>query len=456
VRYVDSLNLKDNIKVFILIEPGYGFMLPVLRERHKTSKIIVLHIGDFPQENGFPALNSTDSKEVQKFLELQTQETGVDHIRIIEWRPSLNYYREAYVKLFSQVVEFLKRKGAEERTVAAFGRRWVKNFFNNLAKIDKTLLYKQTDIPVIITGSGPSLEKALPVIKKKQADFLIIAASSSITALYHNGITPDLTIATDGGSWALWHLYSAIRYRNADALAINLCAALPSQFRGSPALLINDGSFWQSIILHELGLASAVIPQKGTVTATAVELAMLLSSGNIYLAGMDFSVNDIRTHVKPYSFDNLLFGKANRFLPVYSESFIRSAMIRKGASMDVYASWFKNELALWPKRIFFIGDSNIFKDGSNFLAAEKSQENPKKNNSLFKTICADNSNQFYKKGISALLGALNNNEYTQNIKQELASLLFAGKAEETITIQEIEKAIKEIAFLNPNRNVSYE
>jgi hypothetical protein len=295
------------------------------------------------------------------------------------------------------------------------------------------------EIPVIITGSGPSLEQALPVIQKAQDNCLIIAASSSVLALSSAGITADIVIATDGGSWALKHIYPFYRdkkYANASAFAVSLCAALPSQCADSAQLILNDGSFWQNIVLHELNLPSVIIPQRGTVTATAVELAFVLSSGNIYLAGLDFSINDIRTHARPYSFDNLFYSRANRFVPFYSESYSRSRLLHHGGSMDIYAAWFKEQLNKWSKRIYSIGGNKIFEHGE-----PSSRGGLKKTDDFFKTVEVENSNAFCEKGIQALLNALKKSEYSQNIKREFNSLLFSGENE--VTERELETAIKE-------------
>jgi len=428
-RYVDSLNLKSGIECFILIEPGLGYLVPVLREKFKDSKIIALHVDEnLPAMQGVPTLYGEDCTSLQNFLESEVPQTSAKSIRIIEWRPSMNYYGEAYVKLLSQVVEFIKRADAGKRTESAFGKRWVRNFFKNLEIVQKTLLYKTSDIPVIITGSGPSLEKALPLICEAQDNCLIIAASSSIMALGAGGVKADIVIATDGGPWALKHIYPCFRNTTADSndaknavgFAVNLCAALPSQCSSLPFLLINDSSFWQSVILHELALPSVIIPQRGTVSATAVDLALALSGGNIYLAGMDLSVKDIRTHARPYGFDHLLFDKAGRFSPVYSQSFIRSGLLQKGGGLSIYEAWFKNQLSSWPKRIFSIGGGNeVFED------AICAQGAVKKTGEYFKTNSVNGDfREFRKRGEAALLTALGESRFADNIKAELTPLLF--------------------------------
>jgi len=382
-----------------------------------------------------------EDSAVLEFLEKEVPDIDSKKIRIIEWRPSMNFYGKEYVKLLSLAVEFLKRADAGRRTTAAFGKRWVKNFLKNLKLINSALLYKEAQFPIVITGSGPGLEAALPVIEKIKDRVLIIAASSSALALSYNNIRADFVIATDGGGWALKHLYPLYRnVLNTDIfLAANLCAALPSQCSGTPFLLINDGSFWQSIVLNELGLPSVIVSQKGTVSASAVELAMKITGGNIYLAGVDLCASDIRTHVKPYAFDSILAQSADRFTPVYSQSFIRSSLLKEGGSLEIYASWFKNELSSWPKRIFSLGDSNVFENSlpSENAALKNSRE-------FFKTVnVKEDSSLFCKRGVAALLRAFDDSRYSENLRRELSPLLFSG--ENSVNNNELKAAILEIA-----------
>jgi len=431
-----------------------GFIIPVLHEKFKNSKIIALHIDNSIKSDENHAntvsLYSIEPQEIQAFLEKELTEIDASLIYIIEWRPSMNYYREAYVKLLSIVVEFIKRINAEKRTTLYFGRRWIRNFFKNLILINKTILYKKTKIPVIITGSGPGLETALPVIRNIQNNCLILASSSSVMALLHAGIKPDIVIATDGGCWALQHIYPF--YRNTSngcghmvnrpaIFAVNLNAVLPSQCADTPFLILNDGSFWQNIILHELNLPSIIISQKGTVTASAVELALTLSDENIFLAGTDLSVKDIRTHVKPYGFDYIFFNNARKFKPVYSEFFVRSKLLKDGGSMDIYAAWYKNQLELWPKRIFSIGESNeIF--ANSILSAH--EETVKKTDDYFKTVKTNEDTAgFFKRSVTALFSALKDNRYKESLKTELVPLLFPNKNE--VSDNALEAAIYEIS-----------
>ncbi|MCL2410335.1 MAG: DUF115 domain-containing protein [Treponema sp.] len=429
-----------------MIEPGLGYIIPVLKEKFPGGKIIVLHVDKahyndncYNSHCAIPALCSADKTKINFFLETEVPDTDTDKIRIIEWRPSMNFYKKEYVNLFSEVVNFLKRTDAGRRTTKVFGTRWVKNFFNNLEIVKKNILYRQTNIPVIVTGAGPGLEQSLEYIAKMQEHCLIIAASSSYMALSSNGIQADIIIATDGGSWALKHIYPVFRNsalpfnKNENIFAVNLCAALPSQNADTPFLIMNDGSFWQSLILHELGIPSVIIGQKGTVAACGIELALLLSSGNVYLAGMDFSINDIRTHIKPYAFDCFFEAQSNRFAPFYSKSFKRSGLLKEGGSLNIYDKWFKTQLQLWPKRIF------------NITEKKPDTHTPLKNTKeIFKTKNINSSNTFSKRAKETLFSALNNPKYADNVTRELAALLLPDFESSDETKNALRKTLKNL------------
>jgi len=454
-RYIDALKIDKDINCFILIEPGMGYMIPVLRKNRPEGKILVLHA-----DAGFRTLPGVfhgdavwypDSEiSAQGFLEAEVPSTA--RVRIVEWRPGLNVYGGKVLDLVRESAEFIKRLEAVRRTDAFFGKRWVRNFFRNLALFQNTLMYRKMDIPVVITGSGPSLEAALPRIFAVRESVFVLAASSSLSALAAQGITPDMVISTDGGGWALTHLYSFFRpiMLKPGILALSLCAAAPSQCSGIPLLLMNDGSLWQSMALHAIGIPSVLIPQRGTVTASALELALELSNGNIFLAGMDLSVCDIRSHARPNGFDHLLFGTATRLQPVYTQYFIRSGNIKSGGSLDVYAAWFKARIGSFPKRVFSLGSNHevfdsLSREGlsiKNILPRSYTEYGVLEDHfELVNTAVIPKGRA--RRAAEALSAALGDPRYAQTLCAELSPLLFPSQTD--VPAQEIAGALQDIA-----------
>jgi len=445
-RYIEALNPRHDTDYFILIEPGLCYLIPALQKTRPESKIIVLHADNYFRVTAdsypdIPMWFPDSGTGVQEFLETIIPEGA--SARIIEWRPSLRIYGGKCLELVRESTEFIKRSEAGRRTVAAFGARWVRNFFRNTALLNRTIQYRTLDVPVVITGSGPSLEAALPQILAAREAVFVLAASSSLPALAAGGITPDMVISTDGGGWALLHLHACFRTARPPMLACGLSAALPSQCSALPLLPLNDGTVWQSMALHNLGVPSALIPQRGTVTASALDLALALSSGNIFLAGMDLAIPDIQSHARPYGFDHLFYGAASRLKPVYSQLFARSREIKAGGSHDVYAAWFKNKIASWPARIFSLGGNHAVLE-SGLPRMIPGGEKKYKVNDYFEVMTLNSfPMERSRRAAKSLIAALDNPQYAAALSGELSPLLFPSRAD--VTSEEIADALRNIA-----------
>jgi hypothetical protein len=371
-KYIDALPLGGEIRYFILIEPALGYCVPALRRRFPGARIIALHVSAFfgppsrPRGEEPPGALRPDALwsphigvGLREFLAGEIPDVEARGVKIIEWRPSLRAYGSAYLELLAETAGFIKEIDANARTVRGFGRRWFRNALRNLGLIRRVLRWGSPGPSWVITGAGPSLEEAIPLIKKQRErePLLILGVSSSVPALRAGNLEPDLVLATDGGGWALFHLYETLRART-PALAASLNAALPSQCAGFPILPLSDGSLWQEIMLRTLGIPSLSLPQRGTVTAAAVDLALRLTGGKIYLAGMDFAHRDIKTHARPYSFDRLWEGTATRFKPGYSQAYVRSEAVSGSGNNALYAGWFRRQLAAYPKRLYSLGNNH--------------------------------------------------------------------------------------------------
>jgi len=448
-RYIGALNPGHDIDYFVLVEPGMGYLIDALSRHRPASKAVVLHADTIFRESqdlhpGVPAWYPDSGSSVQEFLEREIPEGA--SARIIEWRPSLSVYGELCLELVRESAAFIKRADASRRTAGAFGARWVRNFFRNLALLRTVLLYRPLDVPVVVTGAGPSLEAALPEILAAREGVFVLASSSSLASLAAGGLVPDMVIGTDGGGWAPMHLHACFRLGAAAPplkLACALSAALPSRCSELPILPISDGSLWQTMALKVLGIPSALVPQRGTVTASALELALSLGRGSVFLAGMDLSVDDIRSHARPYGFDHLFFARASRLRPVYSQAFARSGDIRAGGSHDVYAAWFKSRLASWQGRVFSLGGRHAVFENRPSLAPFAKMGKPGCGGH-FKTLPAGGPPaERCGRAVEALVSALKDPKHAAALVGELAPLLFPSGS--GLTAEELSVALLGIA-----------
>jgi hypothetical protein len=436
-RYIDSLSLNEKTRFFILIEPGLGYIVTPLKIKAPRARIIALH-AEKPRQ--IPAAQA-DSEwypetgvSVQEFLEAEIPDSRAFEIRLLEWRPALNVYGHLYRALVEEAAAFIKRSDANARTTKAFGSRWFKNFFRNLSII-KTVINPASlfndnprglSPPLLVTGAGPGLEDAIPIIKSvAPSGLFILASSSSIAALEANDLIPDLAISTDGSNWARLHLFNSFRNnpqkKEACPLAAAMTAALPSQRGALPFLVISDGSLWQTLILRELQIPFIALPQRGTVTAVALDLAFALTGGQIYIAGMDLANRDIRSHARPYSFNALIEEKASRANPAYSQTYKRSSLLKTGGSYGVYASWFEKQLPLYPRPIYSIGKNNSVFDPPK--AAFPSATEHERALLKFQTIPLNFASSPREKALAVLENGLKDPAQSEALQKEIESLI---------------------------------
>jgi hypothetical protein len=429
-KYVNSLRFREGVRFFILLEPGLGYAAAVLRKKFPSAVILVLHVSDFLASRKdysarCPVWSPGSGMALSRFLEDHIPDTEAASIALVEWRPSRTAFGAAYLRLLAETAEYIKRADANKRTAANFGKRWVKNAFKNLALLRAAPLYRPFAAPLVVAGAGPSLEEAIPRLaeRKRQSPLFILAVSSSAPALLAAGLSPDLILSADGGNWALLHLYEAIRKPPRAVFAASLTAALPSQFAALPWLPISDGSLWQNTLLRSAGLPFCSFPQRGTVTATALDLAFRLCRGPIYLAGTDLGHRDILTHARPYSFDRLLTERASRLNPVYSQQFFRASAIAASGSHGIYAGWFARQVDAYPDRFFSLGKNSVVFDRRSVDALPRDRGGGEPEAAM---IASAEGRNLPAEALRALLAALDTETAGKAIAEELGPLLFPG------------------------------
>jgi hypothetical protein len=366
-RYVQALNLGPDVRYLILIEPALGYTIPFLRERCPQGRILALYGNDFfriPVPD-IPDRFKADAAwfpgsgiPVRAFLQHQIPDVEGRRIGLVEWKPSQAVYGRAYLELLAAAAAFIRQSDANYRTSAAFGRRWFRNFFRNVAIVRQALIPLPISGPAAVIGAGPGLEGSLPLLRERRKGLFILAASAAFGALRSASVLPDLLVHTDGGLWALFHLYDAFRLSPPPPIALSLNAALPSQAVSTPVLLLSDGSLWQNLVLDALGLPFLSAPQRGTVSAAALDLAMTLGTGTVYLAGLDLGAPDIKTHAAPYALDRFLENGTDRLSPLYTRTFVQSRRSAASGSTDIYASWFRENLPSYAPRLRNLGKNH--------------------------------------------------------------------------------------------------
>jgi hypothetical protein len=422
-RYLDSLKLDAGIRYIILAECGLCYLIEPLRKKFPKAKIVSLHIRKFYRHKSAaqPDAEWLPDSSVKRgaFLENEIDDTEAGRIKIIEWRPSADVYGEEYLNLVKDIAVFVKRADANKRTRTAFGHRWLKNVIRNCLLFNRDFniaLPARNAACCVVAGAGPGLEDAFGSIRRlKEAGAPLIAVSSAVAALFEAGICPDIIVACDGGNWARLHLAESVRYflkkpagTPRPTLAFSLNAAVPLQCAAFGLLPLGDGSLFQSLVQKCFNLPPVSFPQRGTVGASAVDLAFYISGGAVYTAGIQFLHDDIRTHAKPYAFDKLLSGQENKLRPFYSLQFERCCKITVSGVNKIYSDWFDEQN--YRQKLFLVTENNF-----DFNAVKKTSFN-------FDHVKKNRINRPVTRLITVLTGALQTDETKERLTAELSGL----------------------------------
>lgn len=150
--------------------------------------------------------------------------------------------------------------------------------------------------PALVVGAGPSLNAVLPYLKACAGGFVVISTGTALRSLRNAGIRPDLVVAVDA------HPLMASQFQVACDDLYLVCSTLvyppaPPKFKGifAGTLDANPIDTWLDKLTGERGLMLAA----GTVTSTAVDLAVFMGCSTVVTIGFDLSLgNDGTTHAR--------------------------------------------------------------------------------------------------------------------------------------------------------------
>jgi hypothetical protein len=358
-RFIDGLFSGPGPSTVVLLGEGLGYASAELRRRFPRARLLVVFYSRevflcsgriLPSDPLCRAWHPGDPVALVDFLRAAVGELDVDGLRLAEWRPSARAFPQESRDANRAVQTAVQEASGSLFTTAASGRLWIRNTLLNFLCLEEPARIPPVprDVPLVIAASGPSLEGCIPLIQRLRRSLTLWALPSAVQCLGSAGIDPDLVIMTDPSHWSITHLHHA---RPACPVAMPLSAAAGSWRLGVPAALISQAVFFETEVLARAMVSVPVVPPHGTVAATALDLALAFTSAPVILAGLDLCTRDMQLHARPGAFEHLLWLKAGRLHPQYSQSVHRALdqvsevarggpiPIRMPRSLRTYAGW---------------------------------------------------------------------------------------------------------------------
>jgi hypothetical protein len=360
-RFIEESLTNNRADSIILLGPGLGYLVDAVRNHTPEARLICLYYckdifnlaKDKPEASWHPGAPI----DLPTFLDRYIKELDIEGLEVLEWIPSAQYFPEVSTYVSRLLSQHIKEMRGNLITTNALGPLWIRNSILNFIAIDKVITSRifHPTAPTIIVASGPSVENMYPFLAEFSTGVNLWALPSAVPGLLAHNIRPDLIVMTDPGYYAVQHMMPA---RGMDIpLAMPLSAAQGSWRITGNVLLISQHTFYEEEILKRCGIKTLSIPTLGTVTASALELALKHCSGEIILCGLDFCYKDILSHTRPNLFDSLMMIEANRLAPYYSRTYARAAdfaplrqmEFRTSLPLKTYAGWFSKRPL--PRRV---------------------------------------------------------------------------------------------------------
>lgn len=227
---------------------------------------------------------------------------------IVPLYPYLNWY---YNHLAN--VELYRIAKDLEKDIPVVGANWgnydfelrgVRNVFHNLelggAHV-KPFKLPESDTPVAVVGSGPSLDARVEALKASRDKLIVVSAGTGLRALLSHGIRPDFHVELDA-DYMIYEMLSDIDEQFGLHGITLLCTVsvnplVPPLFESYRFYFSNE-----YYIPAFLGLNSDAIPGcTPTCTNAALALAFAYGFRNIFLFGTDYGYQDKSQHHSRFS-----------------------------------------------------------------------------------------------------------------------------------------------------------
>ena len=330
----------------LLLGPALNYISSSFFKFYPGVRIISIyyHKYFYEADNGSSASSAlyTDDSALHSFLQSNIDEFDLEGLSIVEWPPSANIFKQTSERVNTVVKDFFEQLYAGFLTTEYFGRRWIKNSIKNYLFHHDIISDFTISKPVLITASGPSLEKSLHFIQKHESELYIVALPSSVQFLNEHNIHIDLVITTDAGFYSSYHNKQIMNISSGKPLlAKSVTARFDPFLSHMPAYIFGSSDSYEAYFLRCLFNKPRFIPSNGTVAGTAFDLILSKRPPYIIFAGLDFSYLDILSHARPHPFYADFLSASNRLNPFNSILFSRHITFSSTSkAFSTFASWF--------------------------------------------------------------------------------------------------------------------
>ena len=213
---------------------------------------------------------------------------------------------------------------------------------------------------MFLAAAGPTLDAAGPLLNEIRRRCVIVAVDTSLRFLLNRGIDPDFVVSVDPQYWNFRHLD---RSPAPGTRLIAESAVYPPCLRHPFGGIFLSGSFFPlGRFIEDRVEPKGDLGTGGSVATSAWDFARLLGTRKLWIAGLDLSFPELKTHFRGAAFEERCHAESRRFAPAETWNFraLRDgqpfrAKQRDGGTvltdkrLSLYAAWFENRFRQFPE-----------------------------------------------------------------------------------------------------------
>lgn len=308
---------------FIVLGIGSGTLIETLSNKYSQSKILCIEVSNndidyllnlekvkklsYNKNIVFSSIDEIEEQLIKNYL------PGIfGECRIINQRGWLEENKKYINIINSKINSAIGIISADYSVQCHFGKIWQSNIINNLKCISKGNNYSPIKIDksktALIVAAGPSLDSIISKIKENRNNYFIIATDTAYKILNEEQITTDIVVSIDGQH--ISHNHFMKNTNKSTIFMLDLCC----DYSTVQYLSKLNCKIFHFISGHPLSTFANDFSENkfpilfsgaGTVTITALDLAIKLGFRNIKLIGADFSFLKGKSYSKGTYFDTI-------------------------------------------------------------------------------------------------------------------------------------------------------
>ncbi len=379
---------KRNIIIFGL---ALGYHITPLLDRDPMINVIVIEssvevLGCLKECNRWSLLKNVklffgDLSQLNNWFFQNIEEEQSDSILLFDYIPSIGIDPNYYEKAKKIVNDVFKYKLQSYLTTLGFGKRWHENCLKNLKLYSRfSVLVNKSTLPVFLVGSGPSLDDQITKLPELSNRGIVIALAPTYHRLVEEGVRVHFLVSTDGGIANRIHL-SQHGPRNEATILISTLSVTPYILRlwKGNILIMNLELPLEEYLLDDI----PGIPMQGNVALAAFWIAQRITSGPIYLIGMDFAFTRGAYHFKGNRMEDILAFSGNKVRP-YDTRFYDiisrfkqvtipgqdGTEIKTNLAMQSYLSWLEVAISESNQSVYTLNHSGARINGIEYRSLD--------------------------------------------------------------------------------------